>query len=136
MYPRSFEYVAPTSLDEALAALNDNPGAKVMTGGMSLIPLMKLRLFSPPMVVDLGKIEGLDGISENNGHISIGALVRHAEVDLWDGLVAGDTVVLDLDAMVPAPRTVSGDRRKRHGQRRRNVTVDDRRRRSRLPIDG
>lgn len=79
MYPRSFEYVAPTSLEEALAALNDNPGAKVMTGGMSLIPLMKLRLFSPPLVVDLGKIPGLDAIAEDNGHISIGALVRHAD---------------------------------------------------------
>jgi len=78
MYPRSFEYVAPTSLDDALRALADNPGAKVMTGGMSLIPLMKLRLFSPPLVVDLGKIAGLDTIEDEGDSISIGALVRHA----------------------------------------------------------
>jgi len=89
MYPRSFEYVAPSSLDEALAALNDNPGAKVMTGGMSLIPLMKLRLFSPPLVVDIGRVPGLDAIAENNGHISIGALVRHAATASSDAVAAG-----------------------------------------------
>ncbi|HEU4895628.1 MAG TPA: FAD binding domain-containing protein, partial [Acidimicrobiia bacterium] len=52
MYPRQFEYVAPSSLDEAFAALGDD--AKVMSGGMSLIPLMKMRLFSPGTVVDIG----------------------------------------------------------------------------------
>lgn len=78
MYPRNFEYLAPTSLDEALSALADNPDAKVMTGGMSLIPLMKLRLFSPSLVVDIGRVPGLDAITESNGDLVIGALVRHA----------------------------------------------------------
>lgn len=77
MYPRSFDYVAPTSLDEAYAALGDD--SKVMAGGMSLIPLMKMRLFSPGVVVDIGRIGGLDTISDNGDHIEIGALVRHAE---------------------------------------------------------
>ncbi len=76
MYPRSFEYLAPSSLDEACAALAGG-NAKVMAGGMSLIPLMKLRLLSPDTVVDIGRIAGLDGIVDNGDHISIGALVRH-----------------------------------------------------------
>lgn len=77
MYPRQFDYVAPSSLEEAFNALGDQ--AKVLAGGMSLIPLMKLRLFSPALVVDIGRIPGLDSIEESNGEIVIGALVRHAE---------------------------------------------------------
>jgi aerobic carbon-monoxide dehydrogenase medium subunit len=76
MYPRSFDYIAPTSLDEACAALGE--GAKVMSGGMSLIPLMKMRLFSPAVVVDIGRIAGLEGVEDTGDHIEIGALVRHA----------------------------------------------------------
>lgn len=77
MYPRSFEYLAPTSLEDAYAALGDD--SKVMAGGMSLIPLMKMRLFSPDVVVDIGRIPGLDAIEDQGDHISIGALVRHAD---------------------------------------------------------
>ena len=76
MYPRPFDYVAPASLEEAFGALGDD--AKVMSGGMSLIPLMKMRLFSPGVVVDIGRIEGLDGVEDTGDHIEIGALVRHA----------------------------------------------------------
>ncbi len=76
MYPRKFEYLAPASLDEAFAALGDD--SKVMAGGMSLIPLMKMRLFSPGTVVDIGRIGGLDLIEDKGDHIEIGALVRHA----------------------------------------------------------
>jgi carbon-monoxide dehydrogenase medium subunit len=79
MYARPFEYVAPTSLDEAVAALAANPGAKVMAGGMSLIPLMKMRLFSPAVVVDIGRIPGLDTIEDRGDHLAIGALVRHVQ---------------------------------------------------------
>ena len=104
MYPRSFEYVAPSSLDEALAALNDNPGAKVMTGGMSLIPLMKLRLFSPPLVVDLGRVAGLDAISQNNGHISIGALVRHAATASSDAVASGAAALAQAAALTGDPQ--------------------------------
>ena len=79
MYPREFDYLAPTSIDEAAAALASNPGAKVMAGGMSLLPLMKMRLFSPETVVDIGRIPGLGGIDDRGDHIAIGALVRHAD---------------------------------------------------------
>ncbi|HEX2370511.1 MAG TPA: xanthine dehydrogenase family protein subunit M [Acidimicrobiia bacterium] len=80
MYPRSFEYVAPATIDEALTVLADNEGAKVLAGGMSLLPLMKLRLLSPELVVDIGRIPGLDQIEDKGDHISIGALVRHNQV--------------------------------------------------------
>ncbi len=93
MFPRQFDYIAPTSLDEALQALAANPGAKVMSGGMSLIPLMKLRLFSPQLVVDIGRIPGLDGISDGGDHIAVGALVRHAQT-ASDPLVTANAAAL------------------------------------------
>lgn len=99
MYPRTFDYVAPATLDEALAALNENPGAKVLTGGMSLIPLMKLRLFSPSLVVDLGNIPGLDQIDANNGHISIGALVRHAQTASSPAVAEGAAALCEAAAL-------------------------------------
>lgn len=80
MYPREFDYVAAGSIDEAVSILASNPGAKVMSGGMSLIPMMKLRLLSPETVVDIGGVSGLDQITDNGDHISIGALVRHKAV--------------------------------------------------------
>jgi carbon-monoxide dehydrogenase medium subunit len=86
MYPRPFEYVAPSSLDEAVATLGDD--AKVMSGGMSLIPLMKLRLFSPGVVVDIGRIEGLDSIDDTGEHLEIGALVRHTDTATSDAVLA------------------------------------------------
>lgn len=80
MYPRDFEYVAASSLDEALSALASADNAKVMAGGMSLMPLMKMRLLSPETVVDIGRIEGLDYIEDRGDHVAVGALVRHAAV--------------------------------------------------------
>jgi len=77
MFPRSFEYVAPASIDEAVSALKGAAFAKVISGGMSLLPLMKMRLLSPDLVVDIGRISGLDAITDNGDHITIGALVRH-----------------------------------------------------------
>jgi carbon-monoxide dehydrogenase medium subunit len=65
-------------MDEAVAALAENPGAKVIAGGMSLLPLMKMRLLSPPLIVDIGRIPSLDRVEDRGDHIAIGALVRHA----------------------------------------------------------
>lgn len=93
MFPREFDYVAPASLDKALQVLADNPGAKVMSGGMSLIPLMKLRLLSPALIVDIGRIGGLDSIEDAGDHIAIGALVRHAQT-ASDPLIAAHAAAL------------------------------------------
>jgi carbon-monoxide dehydrogenase medium subunit len=79
MYPPNFDYVAPASLDEALSALAGADNAKVLSGGMSLIPLMKMRLVRPTTVVDISRIPGLDAITDAGDHITIGAMVRHAQ---------------------------------------------------------
>jgi aerobic carbon-monoxide dehydrogenase medium subunit len=97
MYPRSFDYVAPASLDEAFGALGE--GAKVMSGGMSLIPLMKMRLFSPAVVVDIGHIEGLDGVEDTGEHIEIGALVRHATTASHELVKANATALATAAAL-------------------------------------
>jgi aerobic carbon-monoxide dehydrogenase medium subunit len=79
MYPASFEYFAPTTLEEAGEILERyGDEAKVLAGGQSLIPLMKLRFASPKALVDVNGIDGLDGLSEEGGGLKIGALVRHS----------------------------------------------------------
>ena len=105
MYPRQFEYVAPSSLDEALGAVGE--GSKVMAGGMSLIPLMKTRLFSPSVVVDIGRIQGLDAVSDEGDHISVPALVRHATT-------ASDPLIASHAAALAAAASFTGDVQVRH----------------------
>jgi carbon-monoxide dehydrogenase medium subunit len=78
MYPSTFDYVAPASIDEALAALSNAENAKILSGGMSLIPLMKMRLVRPTTVIDISRIPGLDTITDAGNQIEIGALVTHA----------------------------------------------------------
>ena len=73
MIPPQFDYHAPGSLDEALALLGELDDAKVMSGGQSLLPMLKLRLASPANIVDIGRIPGLDAISEHGGFLRIGA---------------------------------------------------------------
>ena len=81
MIPVSFDYVAPGSLDEALAALREGgEDAKVLAGGHSLLPLMKLRLAAPSLLVDLRKVPGLAGIERENGSFRIGAMTTHYAV--------------------------------------------------------
>jgi carbon-monoxide dehydrogenase medium subunit len=78
MYPASFEYVVPASLEEAVDALGRYEGeAKVLAGGMSLIPLMKLRFAAPRALVDINRLPGLDTLAAGDGGLRIGALVRH-----------------------------------------------------------
>lgn len=81
MLPARFDYAAPRSLDEALALLAERADeAKVLAGGQSLIPLMKLRFASPDLIVDLNRIPGLDGIEETDGTLRVGALARHNQL--------------------------------------------------------
>jgi carbon-monoxide dehydrogenase medium subunit len=80
MIAQNFDYVAPRSLDEALQLLSD-PGAKVLAGGMSLIPLMKLRLAAPDTVVDLRHVPGLNTIREEGGRLRLGSMVTHYEIE-------------------------------------------------------
>jgi carbon-monoxide dehydrogenase medium subunit len=81
MYPARFEYVAPTTIDEVLGILGDRgDDAKVLAGGQSLIPMMKLRFAFPEMLVDINRVPGLDYIDEADGQLRVGALVRHNDV--------------------------------------------------------
>jgi len=79
MIPQDFEYSAPTSLEEALALVGG--GAKVLAGGMSLIPLMKLRLATPEHLVDIRRVPGLNGIRQAADGIHIGAMTTHYEIE-------------------------------------------------------
>jgi carbon-monoxide dehydrogenase medium subunit len=82
MIPATFEYHAPTTTDEATALLaRFGEDAKVLSGGQSLIPLMKLRLATPGHLVDIGGIPGLAGIREADGFLRIGALTRESELE-------------------------------------------------------
>ena len=80
MYPAQFEYSKAGSVAEAIQVLQGDPDAKLIAGGHSLIPLMKLRLARPSRVVDIGGIAELRGISVDGGNIRIGALTTHQEV--------------------------------------------------------
>jgi aerobic carbon-monoxide dehydrogenase medium subunit len=90
MYPSRFRYEAPRSLDEAIAVLRDGGDyAKILAGGQSLVPMMKLRFASPELLVDINKIPGLDYLTEDpDGTLHIGALCRHATLERSDLLKA------------------------------------------------
>jgi carbon-monoxide dehydrogenase medium subunit len=85
MIPAAFDYARPTSLDEALGILaTHGDDAKLLAGGHSLIPAMKLRLSQPKIVIDIGGIGDLRSISERDGKIAIGALTTHYEIESSD----------------------------------------------------
>jgi carbon-monoxide dehydrogenase medium subunit len=80
MYPASFDYYRPKNLKEAVALLRKTRDAKLLAGGHSLLPAMKLRVSSPAAVIDIGRLKGLDGIKVGKSTIKIGALATHASV--------------------------------------------------------
>ncbi len=81
MYPASFDYYRPKNLKEAIALLRKNKDAKLLAGGHSLLPAMKLRVSSPSAVIDIGRIKGLDGIKASKSSVRIGGLTTHAAVE-------------------------------------------------------
>jgi carbon-monoxide dehydrogenase medium subunit len=88
MIPAQFDYLAPTSVEEALAALAEHGDeAKILAGGQSLLPVLRMRLNAPELVIDLGRIESLRGVREDGDAIVIGAMTPHAVVGS-DPLVA------------------------------------------------
>jgi aerobic carbon-monoxide dehydrogenase medium subunit len=106
--PASFDYIRAGSVDEAVAALVEHGDeAKLLAGGHSLLPLMKLRLAAPEVIVDLGRVDGLRGVSDNGEHLAIGAMTTHQAV-IDDPLVREHCGVL-----AEVTRTV-GDAQVRH----------------------
>ena len=82
MFPAAFDYQAPATLDEALSVLAERGDeAKIMAGGMSLVPLLKLRFASPSIVIDIGRLPGLKGLTSDGSTIKIGALTRHVDIE-------------------------------------------------------
>jgi len=113
VYPPRFDYLAPTSLEEVVAALGEREGAKVMAGGQSLIPVLKLRVASVDTVVDLNGVPGLDEIEQDAGGLRIGALVRHADAERSPLLqkrygLLGATARLVADPLVRNRGTICG----------------------------
>ena len=80
MFPSQFTYHRAASVAEAVELLNGNEGAKLLAGGHSLLPMMKLRLASPPTLVDIGQVAELKGVSADGDGVRIGALTTHAEI--------------------------------------------------------
>lgn len=81
MIPSQFGYARPASLDEAIKILSGDADAKVLAGGHSLIPLLKLRLAEPSQLVDIGRVPGLSYIREDNGQVAIGTMTTHYEAE-------------------------------------------------------
>ncbi len=87
MIPGSFEYYAPRSLSDAVSFLSAHKDdVKILSGGQSLLPLMKMRLSKPAFVVDIGRIPGLDTITREGNYIVIGAMATYAQIEYSDFL--------------------------------------------------
>jgi carbon-monoxide dehydrogenase medium subunit len=102
MYPAAFEYHAPKTLKEALGLLKLSD-SKLLAGGHSLIPMMKLRLAQPKHIIDLGKVKGLNGIKEDKGGFTVGAMTTHWEVESSKALKAKVPVVSETAAVIGDP---------------------------------
>jgi carbon-monoxide dehydrogenase medium subunit len=86
--PSDFEYAAPDTLDEAIGLLAGDPGAKVLAGGQSLVPLLSLRLAAPSLLVDLRRVPDLADVERTNGEVTVGAMVRQRGAERDDGIRA------------------------------------------------
>ncbi|CAN5227438.1 xanthine dehydrogenase family protein subunit M [soil metagenome] len=107
MIPAAFEYVRPSSVDEAVQALGSGDDVKLLAGGQSLIPVMRLRLAAPETVVDIGRIDELRGVREEGDAIVIGAMTTHDEV-MHDALIGQHA------ALIAAANATVADRQVRH----------------------
>jgi aerobic carbon-monoxide dehydrogenase medium subunit len=105
MYPAAFDYHAPGSVQEAISLLGKlRDDAKLLAGGHSLIPMMKLRLAQPKHLIDLRKVPGLAGIKEDGGAVAIGAMTTHWQVESSKLLQAKIPVVSEAAAMIGDPQ--------------------------------
>ena len=110
MIPSPFEYTAPETVQEAVSALQEGgEDAKILAGGHSLVPLMRLRLAAPALLVDLRRVPGLSGVQRENGHWRIGTMTRHADVQDREDLGAYAAVAHGIaDQQVRNRGTVGG----------------------------
>jgi carbon-monoxide dehydrogenase medium subunit len=104
MVAATFDYHAPSTLREAVSLLNDNADAKVLAGGHSLIPMMKLRLSEPSAVIDLGRVEGLSYVNESGGGLAIGAMTSYYDIISSDAVQQNASVLAEAAGEVADPQ--------------------------------
>ena len=115
MIPPAFEYLRPKTLPEAIALLEQHGGdAKILSGGQSLIPMMKLRIARPALLVDINRIVGLSYVKEEGGFLKIGGLTREAELESSPLIHAKYPLLLDTAHVIADPQvrnlaTVAGN---------------------------
>ena len=115
MIPPSFEYLRPNTIPEAIAMLRQHgDAAKILSGGQSLIPMMKLRLARPAILIDINRISGLTHIKEEGGYLKIGGLTREAELEVSPLVrskypILADTTHVIADPQVRNLATVGGN---------------------------
>src|SRR5204863_5393144 len=104
MIPSSFDYLAPTSVDEAVGLLQAHAGeAKLLAGGQSLIPMLKLRLAEPALLIDINRIPGLGYVEERDGALRIGALAREADLESSAVVRQRYEILIDTAAVIADP---------------------------------
>lgn len=105
MIPPAFEYLRPTTISEAIAFLQQyGDDAKILSGGQSLIPMMKLRLARPAYLIDINRIAGLSYIKEEDGHLKIGGLTREAELEDSPIVRSRFPIILDTARVIADPQ--------------------------------
>jgi carbon-monoxide dehydrogenase medium subunit len=115
MIPPAFEYLRPSTIPEAIAFLQQyGEDAKILSGGQSLIPMMKLRLARPAYLIDINRIAGLSYIKEEDGHLKIGGLTREAELEDSPIVHAKFPILIDTEHVIADPQvrnlaTVAGN---------------------------
>jgi carbon-monoxide dehydrogenase medium subunit len=115
MIPAAFEYHRPKTIEDAISLLQKHgEDAKILSGGQSLIPMMKLRLASPPIIIDINRIDGLNYVKEADGHLTIGALTRESDLEESDLIrskypILFDTTTVIADPLVRSSATIGGN---------------------------
>ena len=107
MIPAEFDYEVASSAEDAIRLLGQSDDAKLLAGGHSLVPLMKLRLARPALLVDIGRIAALQGVRDGGDHLEIGALTRHHDLETNDLIKAHCPILAHTASLV-------GDRQVRH----------------------
>jgi carbon-monoxide dehydrogenase medium subunit len=104
MIPGAFDYLAPESVEEAVALLADGgDDAKILAGGQSLIPAMRFRLASPALLIDINKLTGLEYVREENGHLALGALTREMMLEESAVVARGYPMLADAARVIADP---------------------------------
>ena len=114
MIPPKFDYLVPKSLEDTISSLSQNPEAKILAGGQSLIPLMRFRLAAPALLIDINCLDELDYLREEDGWLRIGALTRETTLDRSSLVhqkypLLADTTRMIADPLVRNRATVGGN---------------------------